>query len=778
MRRISLLLGFAVLALAAFVGYTYSLRLHSTKTRLEDIAPQIEKGYEALANGGWTYDKSDPNTNKRIVHVTAKSFQATADPSTFELHEVALRLYKNGGSYTFVRSGTATFDERTGVMKSKGPVFIVMNVPSDKNAEIKAEIAKLLQVETAGVRYETKTGKADTDQPASFHFAEGGGKAVGVSYDPNTGDLHLKSSIALDWLGKGSAENKMHVEAGDAVYKEREQKVYLSPWSRLKRRTTTIDAKSSLIILQDGYLHQIDSDKAVGKDVREDKQTGYSADKMTALFDENGALVNIVGVGDAKVVTTEPASRTTMTGNRADLRFAVETKPVDGLLQSESNLHLVLADGHATAQSEPLPQPGVQLAETRILRSEHLELEMKPDGKDVQEIRTPSQAQLEFKPNRPDQPHRTLDASRLRIVYGEGSYIESFVAWNAATHTDKPQAAEKAIENKPKKPSPPALTWSDQLIAKFTPDSNQVDTIEQTGHFRYQEGGRKADAKKAFLEQGINRITLFGNAHVSDDTGSTAADKIVMNQTNGDMDAIGRVISAHAPDKNEKPGTSMLDRTKTMQAKADQMQTRDNNATIFYEGRAVMWQGANRIAANLLMIDRDEQTLKAYGQVVSELVDTSSDSDPGPGGSAGQPVFTVVYAPELLYQDDTRVANYTGGVKLERNSMTVTANKLEAFLTPRSDNSNDDSSLDHAYADGDVKIFHLLASGRTRTGTSDHCEYYTKDDKVVLNGGAPQMIDSYKGVTKGRQLTYFSGDDRLVVEGAKKVLAYTQMKKR
>ena len=77
-----------------------------------------------------------------------------------------------------------------------------------------------------------------------------------------------------------------------------------------------------------------------------------------------------------------------------------------------------------------------------------------------------------------------------------------------------------------------------------------------------------------------------------------------------------------------------------------------------------------------------------------------------------------------------------------------------------------------------MKIFHLLASGRTRTGTSDHCEYYTKDDKVVLNGGAPQMIDSYKGVTKGRQLTYFSGDDRLVVEGEKKVLAYTQMKKR
>ena len=56
--------------------------------------------------------------------------------------------------------------------------------------------------------------------------------------------------------------------------------------------------------------------------------------------------------------------------------------------------------------SQPLPRPGVQIAETRVLRSEHIELEMKAGGKDVQEIRTSSQAQLEFKPNRPDQSHR------------------------------------------------------------------------------------------------------------------------------------------------------------------------------------------------------------------------------------------------------------------------------------------------------------------------------------------------------------------------------------
>jgi lipopolysaccharide export system protein LptA len=247
------------------------------------------------------------------------------------------------------------------------------------------------------------------------------------------------------------------------------------------------------------------------------------------------------------------------------------------------------------------------------------------------------------------------------------------------------------------------------------------------------------------------------------------ADKIVMNQANGNMDAIGHVVSSHAPDKNEKPGTSMLDNTKTMQARADQMQTRENNTSIFYEGDAVMWQGANRISANVIHIDRDAETLTATGNVVSELVDDRVDG--------ASPIFTVVHAPELAYSDDTRIANYKDGVKLERDKMTVTSKTLRAFLNPRTDNNKDQSSLDHAFADGKVRIYHVLSDGRSRTGTSEHCEYFTKDDKVILNGGAPQMLDSYKGITKGRQLTYYSDDDRLIVEGMDKALAYTNMKK-
>ena len=791
MRRISAFLAVAALLLAATVGYTLKERIEKLRHAHAAGTPPIRPGLDAIAQE-WNYAKSDDKTGKPIVRVHAKSFQATHDPSTSELHDLALRLYSSdGGSYTYIQSDKALFDERSGLMKSEGPVTIVMNVPSDKDAADKAEAAKRVRVTTSGITYETKTGKATTDQAASFVFTEGNGQCVGADYDPNTKQLHLKSQIALDWIGKGPAENKIHIETGDLVYKEAEQKVYLSPWSKMQRQGTVIQAQNSVVTLQDGYLQHIDGDKPVGTDVHDDRHTEYSADKMVALFDEGGNLVNILGQNNARVVAAQPGSETAITGTRADLRFAVTTKQVNGVNTNSSDLHLVLADGHAVAESKPLPQPGVQLAETRILRSEHIELEMKPGGKDVQEIRTSSQSQLEFRPNRPDQSHRIVDCSHLRVLYGASSYVDTFFAWNVATHTDKPAAASAkstaADSDKPAAPEP-ALTWSDQMVTKFAPNSNQVATIDQTGNFRYQEGVRKAWAKKAVLQQAINRITLTDSARVLDDTGSAVGDSIVMNQANGDMDAAGHVVSTHQPDKNEKPGTSMLDASKAMQAQAEKMQTRENNTKVHYEGHAVMWQGANRISADVIDIDRDAESLHASGNVVSELVDNKAEDDStttarNSSAAATGPVFTVVRAPELTYRDDTRVADYTGGVKLTRDKMTISSKELTAYLTPKTGSDTDQSSLDHAFANGDVKIFDSVpAKGKrtasTRTGSAEHCEYYTKTNKVILSGGSPQMVDSYKGITKGHQLTYFDADDRLIVEGEKKTLAYTTMKKK
>jgi lipopolysaccharide export system protein LptA len=788
MRRISLSLALAALLLSAVVGFTYEKRLAQERRRHLDPTPQIAPKYEAKSPEGWTLDKHDPQTGRPVVRVEAESFEGTHDPSTFEMHNLKLRLFsKQANTYTFVKAEKALYDEASGMLNSAAPVQIVINVPNDKNADDPAEAAKRVRVTTTDLVYDTKSGKAKTDALATFLFPDGSGQAVGVDYDPNTKTLHLRSQISLNWVAKGPEAQKMHVETADLVYKEGEQKVYLSPWSKFQRETTVIQAQSSVVTLQDGVLHQIDAEHPIGTDDHDDRHTDYSAEKMTALFDEDGNLVQIVGNHDARVSSSEPSSRTTLTGDHADMRFALAPKQRNGVAVEDSQLHLVLADGHAVAESSPLPQPGVKPAETRILRSEHIELEMKPGGQDVQEIRAPSQAQLEFKPNAQDESHRVLDASRIRVLYGSGSYVDSFLAWNVSTHTDKAASTLKPVLDKNGKPqsTPPALTWSDQMVAKFVPDSNQIASIDQTGNFRYQEGQRTATAEEAFLEQQINRITLKRHARVNDENGSAAADQIVMNQTTGDMDAEGHVFSTHAPDKNQKPGTSMLDTTQSMQAQADQMHTRDNNARVDYIGHAVMWQGASRISANEIQVNRDTETLRASGNVVSELVDNKSNSSSATGSapptsdtSAQQPIYTVVQAPELSYRDDTRVALYTGGVKLVRDKMTVTAKQIEAYLTPKDGSNSNQSSLGRAIATGAVSVFDQVTPSRSRIGTGELCQYFTKQDEVILSGGSPQMVDSLKGVTRGRKLTYFSGDDHTIVEGQKTQLAFTELHKK
>jgi lipopolysaccharide export system protein LptA len=785
MRRTSLLLVAAIL-LTAVVGYTYWLRLSTTKPHPSGT-PKVEVGYVSVAHRGWVYNKDDPQANHPVVRAEADSFQATNDPSTFELKSLALRLYnKNAAKYTLVKAERSLFNEGTGLLKSDSPVTVVMSVPADIATNNTKALSKYVHVETTGVTYETKSGKVSTDSLATFVFPQGGGHAVGAEYDPNTRTLHLKSAISLDWIGDGPAANKLHVETGDLVYKELEQKIYLTPWSKMQRQTLNIVAQNSLVTLEDGRLHQIDSANAVGTDDRNGRRVDYSAANMTALFDEDGALKEIVGDKNARISSLQTFAQTVITGDRADLVFDVIDQTVAGKDKSDSQLHAVTADGHAVAVSQPLPQPGVLQGDTRILRSDHILLTMRPGGQEVQEIDAPTKCSLEFKPNRPGLPHRTLDASKLRVLYGENSYVDALIASDVKTRTDKPPGSVKTADGKP---PAPAFTWSDQMFAKFKNGSNEIASIDQKGHFRYQEGERKANSESAQLLQDINRITLKEKARVLDDTGSTYADVIVMDQATGDMDATGHVRSTRLPDKKQRPGTTMLDATETMQSQADKMVTTDSNTKVAYTGHAVMWQGANRISADCINIDRDQQSLLAHGNVVSELVDNRNnnsadtntpglvDAKTADAKTVNEPLFTVVRAPDLMYHDDTRIALYSGGVTLVRQHMTVTSNRMRAFLTPKTDKNSDQSSLDHAIGDGGVKVFDTVSDNRTRTGTGEHCQYFTKDDKVILSGGDPQFVDSQKGVTRGRQLTYYSDDDKLIVEGEDKKEAFTRMKK-
>jgi lipopolysaccharide export system protein LptA len=293
------------------------------------------------------------------------------------------------------------------------------------------------------------------------------------------------------------------------------------------------------------------------------------------------------------------------------------------------------------------------------------------------------------------------------------------------------------------------------MTAHFDDKTGAMTHLEQWDSFRYEQGDRRARSDRADFHTAADEIVLLGKARVWDSTGSTDADRITIRQQAGEFQATGSVTSARQPEKKKDAKGGMISAGEPVQARANKMTSSGDNNVIVYEGNALLWQGPNRITADLIRIDRRASRLQATGNVTTQLLDTAESKK-------GSTVFTVVRAPSLDYEDRTRLAHYRGGVNLKRAGMTVTSRELRAWLTP--DGSESGSSLEKAFADGDVKVVQTTPA-RTRTGVAEHAEYYAIEGKIVLSGGTPVFTDSVKGSTSGSRITYYTAGERLDVEG-------------
>jgi lipopolysaccharide export system protein LptA len=610
-----------------------------------------------------------------------------------------------------------------------------------------------------------------------FHFDRGQGHATGADYDPTTRELHLKDQVELIWTGNTGPEVRpMKVETKECTYKERESKVFLSPWAKFTRDTMSLQAGPAVVTLDNGDIRTVETVDAHGTDNRPQRKLQYAASQLLMDFAEGSQVQKITGTQNARLVSTADTTITTITSDKVEMDFDTSS--------GDSTLKVAVATGHSVAESKPMPKPGTDTPETRILRSDVIATAMRPGGQDIEHVETHSPGALEFLPNLPNQPHRWMNGDRIWMVYGPKNQLETARSVNVTTRTENPKLPEAKLA------PPPALTSSHDLLATFQPNSSQLAKLEQWGQFKYEQGERHAKAERAILDQPKNIITLVNGARVWDSTGATDATTIVMDQKNSDIEAEGNVESTRMPEKkdDDSNGTSsLLSNDQPMHARSRKMSSANHNQSIKYEGNAVLWQGANRLQGDLVEIDREHSTVSARGRVVSQLVDKAKADDPDAQDKAkpttkpaaqtttkpAAPVFTIVKAPELFYDDDQRLAHYKGGVVLNRPNMQVKGQEIRAFLR----DDSDDSSLDHAFADGKVEILQT-APDHIRNGASEHAEYYVDDDKVILEGGNPRFSDSVRGNTRGSKLTWFSKDDRLLVNGVEKEPANSRLRRK
>jgi lipopolysaccharide export system protein LptA len=782
MRRLAFLLPLAILIIAAGLLGTYRVRLARLRADAPEKPALLASDLSSSATG-WEWGKNQDG--KPQVQIKAEGSRFLKGVNKLELDGVELKLFqKDGEHYDRVKSPKAVFSQSEGKMFSDGEVEITLSVPVKGNPP-----HPLTSIKSTGITFDSKTGKADTGKPATFKFENGNGSCVGVSYDPDTHELHMNSQVDVNLNGKGKRSKAMHVQTETMVYQENGSKITLGPWSKLIRDNTVVDAGGSIINLKDKLLNTIDADHAHGVDSYPKRHLNYAADMLHLSYNDDGELEKMTGMGNAHLTSESKGSETTVKASNVDMYFESEN--------GENVLRRAIANGNGSVEAKPEPQPNGKFAETKVIHAETIEMKMRKGGHELEQVETRVPSTLELLPNQPSQHHRILHGANMTILYGQKNQLQSFASTKVSTDTyPLPPPAPKPGQKPKAQTLQVAHTSSENMTAEFDPKSGNMKRMKQWGQFDYEEGERHATGETAFLENDTNIMDIDKNARVWDASGSTNGDHIKLAQSTGDFNATGHVSTTRLPEQ-KKNASAMLDDDEPTQGIGEHVWSTDKNKVVHYEGHAVVWQTSNRIDGDRIDIDRNasKKILIATGNVVTEFLDQdkskpaagakpNANQVAGPASAAitkpsasGSPlaapaapkpgdkplIYTIVHAAKLVYTDDNRLANYTGGVVLTRPNMTVKGKELQAFLNPK--DSGDDSRLNHAVAEGGVEISEK-APDRTRTGKGNHGEYYTEDSRIVLRGALAQMVDSKKGEINGLELTYYSDDDRLHVKGA------------
>jgi lipopolysaccharide export system protein LptA len=133
----------------------------------------------------------------------------------------------------------------------------------------------------------------------------------------------------------------------------------------------------------------------------------------------------------------------------------------------------------------------------------------------------------------------------------------------------------------------------------------------------------------------------------------------------------------------------------------------------------------------------------------------------------------VIHAPSLTYWDDQSKARLEGGVTATSQQGELTSKTLDAYLGPAPAGSKAEA---HASSDGagtgsgGRQLTRLVAQEQVvvrqgdRRGTAQEAVYTAADQKFVLSGGEPTIIDANSDTTTGHSLTFFVANDTILID--------------
>jgi lipopolysaccharide export system protein LptA len=401
-----------------------------------------------------------------------------------------------------------------------------------------------------------------------------------------------------------------------------------------------------------------------------------------------------------------------------------------------------------------------------------------------------------------------------------------FVRVNGADHIAEVHGDGRTVLRKVGVTGVVDTSSGDSLVAKFRPmtgggeqgrqnattGADEITSAVEQGHVvmtqmpvRKPEDAvapqeERAVAERAVYDGDLEKTTLTGNVQVNDGTNVLWADRVVSEQATGDATADGSVKASYRQAGGSDEPVHVL------AARAELKH--DSQIGIFYGAAgkpARLWQAGSQVEAPVLEFEQKQRRLLAHGDgqsgamvVHTVLVGSGRAAKPSEGKvgvvgvrpvNGGKTDVVRVASRELVYSDEARRADFTGGVLVESADGTMRGQQAVVYLqgapvagaakAVATSGSGKTGAVGVAavatgksggFMGGNVE--RVVATGHIemeqpgRRATGEQLVYTASDGMFVLTGTPavlPKVVDQQQGIVTGSLLTFHAGDENVVV---------------
>ncbi len=800
-----LLMVIAVLFTAVIAGMYFYARLRQ-RNILKEIPNKLGIDIRQTASG-FQFSKSDGG--RTLFTIQASDLRQFKLNGSAELHNVSIVLYgRDSSRFDQIYGDDFGYDKQTGNITARGEVQIDLEANPggltgpDQGAP--KELKNPIHLKTRDLVFNQGSGNASTGERVDFRTPQASGWAVGVEYAAKTNTLTLRSQIHVTLTGQDAAS--IFATHGRIT---RDPRVIELDHARLQRESGTVEAEQATFFL--GPDNNVESVLAAGNVTAQSSgqnSEGQDADQMRARADQGEMFLigrrnllrtaTLTGHVHAERIGSQP-----MVGDagRVILDFAGQNQLQK--VHAAEGVHLAQhAAGNDKAGASASPPQNLDIAAPIIDF-------FVAEGRRLDHAATTGNAQITISPaqNSTQQSSNAAgaQASSQRTVVTAGRFEAKFAATSTgASRLISVHGAPNAEIVNSAPGLPDRVSTSETLDVAFLPESSDasgISSITQQGKVAYTDGQppekrTQAWADKALYTPADRILVLSGSPRISDGGMVTTAKSIRIDRATDEEFANGDVKSTYSELK-EQPDGALLASASPIHVTAASMTAHNSTATALYQGKARLWQDANVIEAPSIQFDRNRRALLAQGTaaqpvstvlVQTKLTQTDQDRPDHPPAETSlsgksrakaeekprEASPLTISAARLTYVDAERRAHYEGGVTAKGTSFTATSNTADVYLLPRSQATNNQQVTGPGRVDRIVAQGNVVIQQPARRAEGQRLVYTASDDKFVLTGGPPSIFDAERGKITGVSLTFFRGDDRVLVEGEASTPVVTQ----